>query len=167
MGSYTPFQDFSILTPNAMLGYGFNASHFWYGIRKYRPSAIIVDSGSTDGGPYKLGMGRMTCGRGSYVRDLEPILAAAYHHKIKVLIGSVGGDGSDKHVEEMFGIVREICERKGYGFKVATINAGMKKGFIKQRIEAGKVSPCGPLENLTTDVVEGAVDIVAQMGAEP
>lgn len=62
--------EFTILTPNAMLGYGYNSEHFWYGIEKYRPAAIIVDSGSTDGGPYKLGMKKMTCGRESYVRDL-------------------------------------------------------------------------------------------------
>lgn len=161
------FAGFSILTPNAMLGYGFNADHFWYGMRKFKPAAVIVDSGSTDGGPYKLGMGKMTCGRGSYVRDLETILAACFHYRIKVLISSVGGDGSNKHVEEMLGLVTEITERKGYKFKVAMIQAGMGRDFIKSRIGSGKVLPCGPLENLETSVVDGAVDIVAQMGAEP
>ena len=53
--------DFTILTPNAMLGYGYREEDFWYGVEVYRPAAIIVDSGSTDGGPYKLGMNRMTC----------------------------------------------------------------------------------------------------------
>ncbi|THC97656.1 hypothetical protein EYZ11_002882 [Aspergillus tanneri] len=37
-------------TPNAMLGYGYRAEHFWYGIEKFAPKAIIVDSGSIDGG---------------------------------------------------------------------------------------------------------------------
>ncbi|KAF4468914.1 caib baif family enzyme [Fusarium albosuccineum] len=160
-------QEFNILTPNAMLGYGYNSDHFWYGISKYRPAAIIVDSGSTDGGPYKLGMGKMTCGRGSYVRDLEPILAAAFRYKIKVIIGSVGGDGSNKHVAEMLEIVTEITKREGYTFKIATIEAGIDKGLIKQRIADSRVSPCGPLEPLLPDVVDGAVDVVAQMGAEP
>ncbi|KAK7219690.1 hypothetical protein V2G26_007693 [Clonostachys chloroleuca] len=160
-------QDFSILTPNAMLGYGYNSEHFWYGIAKHKPAAIIVDSGSTDGGPYKLGMGKMTCGRGSYVRDLEPILSACFHHKIKVLIGSVGGDGSNKHVQEMLDIVSEISERNGYSFKIATIKAGFNKDLIKSRIETGRVGPCGPVEPLDADTVDGAVDVVAQMGAEP
>ena len=26
--------EFSILTPNAILGYGYRAEHFWYGIEK-------------------------------------------------------------------------------------------------------------------------------------
>lgn len=163
----SPFQDFTILTPNAMLGYGFSADHFWYGIQKYSPAAVIVDSGSTDGGPYKLGMGRMTCGRASYARDLEPVLAACFHRGVKVLIGSAGGDGSDRHVGEMLGIVEEISRRRGYRFRVATIGAGMDRGFVRRRIAEGKVSPCGPVEELEVEVVDGAVDIVAQMGAEP
>ncbi|KAF5617310.1 Formyl-coenzyme A transferase [Fusarium tjaetaba] len=159
--------EFSILTPNAMLGYGYNVEHFWYGIQKFKPAAIIVDSGSTDGGPYKLGMNKMTCGRGSYIRDLEPILTACFHHKIKVLIGSVGGDGSNKHVQEMFDIVSSVSERLGFSFKVATINAGMDRNLVKARIQSHRVSPCGPVEELLPDVVDDAVDIVAQVGAEP
>ncbi|KAL7904467.1 CoA-transferase family III domain-containing protein [Trichoderma velutinum] len=159
--------EFTILTPNAMLGYGYNSDHFWYGIEKYRPAAIIVDSGSTDGGPYKLGMKKMTCGRGSYVRDLEPILAACFHFKIKVLIGSIGGDGSSQHVIEMLDIVTQIAKQQGYEFKIATIGATMDRDFIKSRIYDGKVGPCGPVEPLLPEVVDGAVDIVAQMGAEP
>lgn len=162
-----PADEFSILTPNAMLGYGYNSDHFWYGIRKYKPAAIIVDSGSTDGGPYKLGMGKMTCGRGSYIRDLEPILAACFHHKIKVLIGSVGGDGSNKHVAEMLAIVSEIAEREGYSFKIATIEAGMNRELIKERLSNGRVGPCGPVDPLAEQDVDSAVDVVAQMGAEP
>ncbi|KAM0282361.1 hypothetical protein ACHAQH_003040 [Verticillium albo-atrum] len=158
---------FNILTPNAMLGYGYDSDQFWYGIEKYKPAAIIVDSGSTDGGPYKLGMGKMTCGRGSYVRDLEPILAACFHHKIKVLIGSVGGDGSNKHVLEMLNIVREIAQREGFSFKIATIDAGIDREYIKTKISSGRVGPCGPVEPLLPEVVDGAVDVVAQMGAEP
>ncbi|RBA09103.1 hypothetical protein FPRO05_07383 [Fusarium proliferatum] len=159
--------EFNILTPNAMLGYGYNVEHFWNGIQKFQPAAIIVDSGSTDGGPYKLGMNKMTCGRGSYIRDLEPILTACFHHKVKVLIGSVGGDGSNKHVQEMFDIISSISQRLGFSFKVATIKAGMDRELIKTRIQNRKVGPCGPVEDLLPEVVDGAVDVVAQMGAEP
>ncbi|KAI1270326.1 hypothetical protein F5Y18DRAFT_367920 [Xylariaceae sp. FL1019] len=159
--------EFNILTPNAMLGYGYKPEHFWYGIRKYRPAAIIVDSGSTDGGPYKLGMNKMTCGRQSYIRDLEPMLAACFHYRVKVMISSVGGDGSTKHVAEMLEIVTQVARERGYSFKIATIDAGMNRDLIKKRIAAGKVGPCGPLEPLLPEVVDGAVDIVSQMGAEP
>lgn len=33
--------EFNILTPNAMLGYGYKPEHFWYGVEKYKPAAII------------------------------------------------------------------------------------------------------------------------------
>ncbi|KAJ5624421.1 hypothetical protein N7510_000730 [Penicillium lagena] len=159
--------DFSILTPNAMLGYGYRLDHFWYGIKQFQPKAIIVDSGSTDGGPYKLGLNKMTCGRESYIRDLTPILEACFHFGIKVLIGSVGGDGSDKHVQEMLEMVQEIAKKYGFSFKVATISAGIGRDLVKDRIRNKKVGPCGPVEELTEDSIDRAVDVVAQMGAEP
>ncbi|RDL34698.1 Uncharacterized protein BP5553_07826 [Venustampulla echinocandica] len=159
--------DFNILTPNAMLGYGYRLEHFWYGMNKYKPAAIIVDSGSTDGGPYKLGLNKMTCGRESYIRDLTPMLQAVYFRKVKLLIGSVGGDGSTKHVKEMLDIVLEIALEHGFDFKIATIDAGISRNLIKSRIKESQVSPCGPVEPLTIEAVDLAVDVVAQMGAEP
>lgn len=159
--------EFNILTPNAMLGYGYRLDHFWYGVKQFKPKAIIVDSGSTDGGPYKLGLNKMTCGRDSYIRDLTPILEACFYHDIKVLIGSVGGDGSDKHVQEMLEMVLEIAEKKGLSFKIVKILAGVDRNLVKSRIKSKRVGPCGPVEELTVDGVDRAIDIVAQMGAEP
>lgn len=112
-------------------------------------------------------MNKMTCGRASYVRDLEPILTACYHFKIKILIGSVGGDGSTKHVKEMLNIVTSISERVGFRFRVATIDAGMNRTLINERIAKSRVSPCGPVQELTPEAVNDAIDVVAQMGAEP
>ncbi|KKY15300.1 putative caib baif family enzyme [Diplodia seriata] len=125
---------FSILTPNAMLGYGYRQDHFWYGVETYRPRAIIVDSGSTDGGPYKLGMNKMTCGREAYIRDLAPMLEACFYRKITVMIGSAGGDGSNSHVGDMVAIVQEIADRKCLSLKVATIKENISRDFIKKRI---------------------------------
>jgi hypothetical protein len=122
---------------------------------------------STDGGPYKLGMNKMTCGRDSYIRDLTPMLEAVYFRKTKLLIGSVGGDGSTKHVQEMLEIVTEITKSRGFQFKIATINAGISRDLIKERIDDNRVTPCGPVEPLTRNAVDQAVDVVAQMGAEP
>ncbi|KAH8894382.1 hypothetical protein GQ53DRAFT_859252 [Thozetella sp. PMI_491] len=159
--------DFTIITPNAMLGYGYRQDHFWYGVEHYKPTAIIVDSGSTDAGPYKLGMNKMTCSRESYIRDLSSMLEACFHKKIKVLIGSAGGDGSNSHVAEMLSFVEEIAEQKGYTFKVATITNNLNRPMIKARITNGKCSPCGPVPPLKVEDVDTAVKIVGQMGAEP
>jgi hypothetical protein len=108
-----------------------------------------------------------TGGRESYVRDLSPILEACFFHKIQVLIGSVGGDGSNSHVDEMLSIVEEITQTKGYSFKIATIRTAIERPWIERKVLEGCSSPCGPLSPLEVQDVQNAVEIVAQMGAEP
>ena len=112
------FQKFSILTPTPILGYGYPLDHFWYGIHTYKPNAIIVDAGSTDPGPYLLGTGLKLCSKASYIRDLTPILDACHQFGIKFLVSSAGGSGSNEHVDELVGLINEICEANGYSFKV-------------------------------------------------
>ena len=45
-----------ILSPCGILGYGFPKESFVRGI-EMKPDAIVVDAGSTDAGPHKLGAG--------------------------------------------------------------------------------------------------------------
>src|SRR5260370_32608487 len=78
-----------ILTPSGMLGYGFPIDHFKLGLAQ-KPHAITIDSGSTDSGPQKLGLGEMTCSREAYVKDIEVLLAAQHEHRIPLLISSAG-----------------------------------------------------------------------------
>ncbi|CAG9936490.1 unnamed protein product [Clonostachys rosea f. rosea IK726] len=156
-----------ILTANAMLGYGYKADHFWYGIHEYHPDAIVIDSGSTDGGPFKLGMGRKTVADESYIRDLTPYVTTCAHYGIKLLVSSAGGDGSDKHLAEIVAIINKIIEDNGFKFKVATIGASVSKEIVLSKMKEGKISPCGPVPALTEQDVNTAVDIVAQMGPEP
>ena len=106
-------------------------------------------------------------GRESYIRDLSPILEACFFKRIKVLIGSVGGDGSNSHVDETLSIVEEIAEAKGYSFRIATIKEAIERTWIEQRVLDGRSSPCGPVSPLEVRDVHNAVEIVAQMGAEP
>lgn len=112
------FQKFSILTPTPMLGYGYPLEQFWHGIHTYKPSAIIVDSGSTDPGPYLLGTGVKLCSKASYIRDLMPLLDACHQYGTRLLVSSAGGDGTIAHVDELVGFINEICEAKHYTFKV-------------------------------------------------
>ena len=50
-------EEIRILTPSGMLGYGFPIEHVKMGLA-LKPHAITIDSGSTDSGPQKLGLGR-------------------------------------------------------------------------------------------------------------
>lgn len=101
-----------IITPIGMLGYGFDEAEIKdaleSSVQSGIPTAIILDSGSTDSGPAKLALGTMTCPRASYERDLRKLIAIITKYRFPVLIGSAGGDGSDAHVKELLNIVEEV-----------------------------------------------------------
>ena len=99
-----------ILTPSGMLGYGFPVDHFKMGLAQ-KPHAITIDSGSTDSGPQKLGLGEMTCSREAYVKDIEVLLAAQHEARIPLLISSAGGDGTNLHVDVFRDIIAEIAKK--------------------------------------------------------
>ncbi|MVW73021.1 acyclic terpene utilization AtuA family protein [Bordetella sp. 15P40C-2] len=159
-------QEIKILIPNGMLGYGVPLADFERGIAA-GPDAIIVDSGSTDPGPYLLGMGKLLVSREAYVRDLTPILDAGARHKIPVLIGSAGGPGTNATVDEMVGIVDDIAKAQGHILKIAVIYADIDRAVIRQRLEQGRIRPCGSAHALQRADIDSAINVVAQMGAEP
>ncbi|MFT4507167.1 acyclic terpene utilization AtuA family protein [Caballeronia sp. 15711] len=162
----TPKDEVRILTPTGMFGYGFPLEWFKKGVA-LKPHAITVDSGSTDSGPQKLGLGSMTCSPAAYMNDFAMVLDAGFHNKIPIYISSAGGDGTDAHVDVFFDMVREISRHKGYRFKAAAIYGDIDKDLIKQRMRANRVRPLSSVGVLTEDEVDAASNIVAQMGAEP
>jgi hypothetical protein len=107
----------NIVTPVGMLGYGLHADQTFDALTEKvhngAPTAIILDSGSTDGGPEKLALGCMSAPRESYIRDLKKLIRLSWQFRIPLIFSSAGGDGSDEHVREMTDIVREICESDG------------------------------------------------------
>lgn len=105
-----------IVTPVGMMGYGFNEEHtenVLIGLSKNQaPTAMILDSGSTDSGPSKLALGTTTCPRSSYERDFRKLLRLSIKYKVPVLISSAGGDGTDDHVDLFLDIIREIANEE-------------------------------------------------------
>jgi hypothetical protein len=101
-----------VATPIGMCGYGFDESEFTTSLAHLTsfslPTAIILDSGSTDSGPNKLATGISSIPRSSYKTDLTKLVKAVLEYDIPLLISSAGGDGSDKHVDEFVEIIREI-----------------------------------------------------------
>jgi hypothetical protein len=158
--------ELKILTPVGMLGYGIPEDHFWRGV-DLGLDAIIVDSGSTDPGPYQLGLGTMLVTREAYVRDMSLLLRACAERKIQLYVSSAGGPGIDTHVDDMIDIIREISAAKGYRFRLAAIYSSVERGIIHSRLDEGRITECGPAGDLTHDAIDQATHIVAQMGAEP
>ncbi|KAL7954550.1 hypothetical protein V8C34DRAFT_319757 [Trichoderma compactum] len=154
-----------IITPIGMLGYGFDESDIKdaleYSLISKIPTAIILDSVSTDSGPMKLASGTMTCPRSSYERDLRKLVNMVTKYRLPVLIGSAGGDGSNEHVRELVNIIKEIMASStsdAAQLKVLAIYSGIDGGTVLERLRTGNVSDCGPCATKT---------IVGQMGPEP
>src|SRR5436190_2713926 len=132
-----------ILTPQGMLGYGIPEEHFWRGVQA-GPDAIVVDSGSTDPGPYLLGLSKTLVTREAYLRDVSLLIQAAAEHQIKLIISSAGGPGIDKHVDEMIDLIREISAPKNYRFRVAAIYSNVDKAVVRGKLKQGQITECGP-----------------------
>jgi hypothetical protein len=130
--------EIKILTPNGMLGYGIPEADFWRGIDR-GVDAIVVDSGSTDPGPYLLGQGSLLVAREAYVRDVTLMLRACVERGVPVYMGSAGGSGTNKQVDEMADIVAEIVAVQGWRkLKVAKIYSDIDRDLICERLAAGR-----------------------------
>ncbi|KAK9326611.1 hypothetical protein V1520DRAFT_125791 [Lipomyces starkeyi] len=164
-----------IITPVGMLGYGFDENLTRKALVDLRqnptPTALILDSGSTDGGPLKLATGSMTAPRSAYERDLAKLMALSYDFNVPIIISSAGGDGSDAHVDEFLSIIEGIASddnNKWGNFKALAIYSNVAKSKVLEHLAAGKVEGCGPcVPPLNITDVDDAGPIVAQMGHEP
>ncbi|KAK2756755.1 hypothetical protein FQN54_005201 [Arachnomyces sp. PD_36] len=163
-----------IVTPVGMLGYGLDSKNTAAALASLTstnvPTALILDSGSTDSGPYRLATGTFGVPRSSYVRDLRKLLDLRKKFGVPLLVGSAGGDGSDDHVRELVNIVKEISEESedDAKLKIITILAEVDKELVSQRLRAGAISGCGiTVPPLTQADIDDSPRIVAQMGPEP
>ena len=158
--------EFRVLSPTAILGYGFPVESFKAGM-KLKPHVIAVDAGSTDPGPYYLGSGKSFTDRGAVKRDLEFMLEAACANKIPVIVGSAGGSGAKSHLDWTVDIVQEISREKKLSFKLAVIPAHIKKEIIHKKFDDGKLKTYFPAPAPTKEDIDESVNIVGQMGDEP
>ena len=159
-------KEIKILTPIGILGYGIPDTDFWRGIDA-GANAIIVDAGSTDPGPYLLGLGKMIVSPSALERDMRLVLTACAERKIPLLIGSAGGAGIRTHVDATVALIRKIAGEKKYSLKVAALYADVDQNTVSKQLQMQKISSCGSSPELTEKDIQDSVNIVAQMGAEP
>lgn len=160
-------KEIKILSPCGILGYGYPKESFMNGMRM-EPDAIVVDAGSTDAGPHKLGAGVAIVSRQACKKDLEPMIVEGMKRNIPLIIGSAGGSGAHVHVVWTVEIIREILKEQHMNAKVAVIWGDIDKNLIKEKMIAGKVRPLGNLvKELTVQSLTETTGVVAQMGHEP
>ncbi|MBI5118973.1 acyclic terpene utilization AtuA family protein [Candidatus Poribacteria bacterium] len=161
-----------VLSPTAILGYGYPRASLEEGMRR-KPHVIAVDGGSTDGGPYYLGIEPGASGgdASAFIEmlssDVGPLLEAACAARIPLIIGSAGFAGAELHLQATVMVVRNLAEQLGLHFRMAVIHAEIEKEYIKENLREGKVSPLGPVPQLTEKEIDASVRIVGQMGVEP
>lgn len=162
----TAQEEIRILTPVGMLGYGIPEADFMRGIDA-GADAVVVDAGSTDPGPYQLGLGRSIVSASALERDLRTILKGCRARGIPLLIGSAGGPGIGAHVDQTIATLDRIASDGSYRLKVAAIYADVDKALVRECFEAGRIVPCASAPEATLQDIESSEHIVAQMGAEP
>jgi len=156
-----------IVSPCGMLGYGFPKESFERAFDQ-EIHGIVVDAGSTDAGPHKLGAGVSIVSKHAVKKDLKIMLEKGIPHKIPIIIGSAGGAGARPHVESTLEIMKEILTEEGYQAKIAVIWADFEHEYIVKMQKNGKIKPLSEnIPQLTEQTIRETTSIVAQMGHEP
>ncbi|MGG3279834.1 acyclic terpene utilization AtuA family protein [Paenibacillus solani] len=159
--------DIRILSPCGMLGYGFPEQSFLNGM-EYELHGIVVDAGSTDGGPHKLGAGVSIVSKRAVKKDLDIIITHGLSRRVPIIIGSAGGSGAQTHVNWTLDIIDDILAERGLSAKMTVIWADFTQAEIHQAKEEGRIKSLSPnIPPLTDELIDSTNSIVAQMGHEP
>lgn len=157
---------FTILSPTAILGYGFPETSFERGLAA-GPDLIAVDAGSADPGPYYLGAGKSFTDRAAVRRDLALMLRAALARGIPLVVGSAGGAGAAPHLQWTVEIVEEIACAENLAFRLGIIAADLPQSLLLEGLRDGRVQALTGAPQLDPSTVESTDALVAQMGVEP
>jgi hypothetical protein len=155
-----------IIFASGMLGAGFSAESVKRGIAM-GATAIAVDGGSTDSGPYYLGAGAAKTDASAVGRDLRILLAAAQESRIPLIVGSCGTAGTDGGVDWVADIATRIAAEDRLSFRMARIYSELDAGTVIAAIGQGRVRSLPPSGHLTPDTVRSCAHIVALMGHDP
>ena len=141
-----------ILSPTAILGYGFPQTSFERGLAE-KPDVIAVDAGSTDPGPYYLGEGKSFVSPSQVERDLKLIVEAGMNCRVPIIIGTAGGSGAKVHLDQCVSVIQGILSRYRYAARLAVIPADIDKHLVRKALREEKITCLPFVPELTDDVV--------------
>ena len=140
---------------------------FYEGI-KHHLDYIGADAGSGDSGPYFLGANAPMNPEEWERHDLELLLLAARERNIPLIVGSAGGSGSNRGVDDYTRLIGEIAaEHKLEPFRLARVYSEVPIDYLRQRIETEEIKPLGADGPLTSADLDATSRVVAMMGVEP
>ncbi len=155
---------YRILSPTAILGYGFPEASFKKAL-EYDLDLIAVDAGSVDAGPYYLGAGAQYVGESALKRDLELLIKGALQSDCPLIIGSAGFSGGDLQLRKTVEIIKEIIGvADPEKLRLAVIPSGVPGHLLEAAIE--RLIPLGEMPTPTPEIVRES-EVVGQMGIEP
>jgi len=128
---------------------------------------IACDAGTTDAGPFSLGMGIPAFPREAVKHDLSLMLRAARNANIPVVVGSAGTAGGDVHVDWVLEIAREIVAEYKLKLRTAVIYAEQDKTYLKNLLKDDRIVPLNPAPPISDNVIDRSSRIVGMMGVEP
>src|SRR3979411_318194 len=126
-----------------MLGGGFAQEMVRAGIAM-GASAIAVDGGSTDSGPYYLGSGTPKTTAEAVERDLRILLVEARKARIPLLVGTCGTSGTDSGVDWVGDIALRIAKEDRLSFRLACIYSEQSIDDIVTALKGDRVHPLPP-----------------------
>ena len=152
-----------LMGASGQLGYGIPTPGFNAGMAK-KPDLIGCDMGSIDIGPTYLGKGEMATAPEATRRDLRKVLLAARALDVPLVIGSAGSAGAAPHLDATLAMIREIARAEGLRFRMASIRADIDRAMLRAANRTGRVVSFDGMPPLTEADIDGASQIVGQMG---
>jgi len=131
------------------------------------PHFIACDAGTTDAGPFSLGMGISAFPREAVKRDLSLLLRAGRKANVPVIIGSAGTAGGDVHVDWVLEIAREIVAEFHLTLRTTVIYAEQDKAYLKRLLHQNRILPLDPAPPISDSIIDSSSRIVGMMGVEP
>jgi hypothetical protein len=161
-----PLDAVRMVSASGILGYGFPESSLKAALER-KPHMIGVDGGSSDPGPHYLGSGKTLNSRLAMKRDLSLLLRGAIGNGIPMMVGTCGGAGGEPHLQACADIIRDVAREHGLHFKMALIHSEQDKGYLTDKLRAGRIKPLGTADSMSERTIEQAERIVGMMGPEP
>lgn len=154
------------VSTSGILGYGFPEESLQR-CMELQPHFIACDGGSSDAGPHYLGSEESFVSREAVKRDLRLIINAARKHDIPVIVGSAGGSGCNKGVDDFRQIIAELAHEHGHTLNVAWIYSEPDRELLAEKLKEGKLRPLGKHGELSLEKLNEMHRIVGMMGPDP
>ncbi|MCH1429114.1 MAG: hypothetical protein L7V88_08690, partial [Alphaproteobacteria bacterium] len=155
-----------ILVPSGVLGLGFSEDALIQGLKR-QPDIISIDGGSTDSGPFYLGMGVSKYSLEVCEAEWHLLMQARHDNKIPLVIGSCGTCGVNAGVDMMFDMTVRIAKKLGHSVKIARIYCERERSDFQIALSENRIKPLEPAPQITQESLSKITHIVSLAGVEP